>query len=584
VVDLDAITLEDRPSAQNLVHYLALRQEDLHLLQEKLTLLGLSSLARTEAHTLASLDAVLAALRALAGQPPKPQERRPPVDPQTGPRTLHVNAQRLLGLAAGKRSSRIMVTMPSEAARERELVEELLVAGMDVMRINCAHDDRGAWLAMIRHLRQAERRRGRPCRVYADLAGPKLRTGALSPAGQVLKLRPRRDIRGETLAPARVLLVPAEAALAPEGGSPRIPLQGEVLSLAAAGDQLSFHDTRGRERRITLLARQDSAFVAETTETAILEAGLPVRLERGGELVAEARIGVLPEVIEPLLLSAGDILVLTRGDEPGRAARQGEDGRLLEPAQIPCTLDDVFESVKAGEPVWFDDGRLGGEVVGGSAERVEVRITHAPLGGGKLRPEKGINLPETHLRTPALTAKDLGDLEALASYVDMVGLSFVRRPEDVVRLEQHLTRLEAQHLGVVLKVETRRAFENLPRLLLTALQSPPVGVMIARGDLAVEVGFERLAEVQEEILWLCEAAHVPVIWATQVLEGLAKRGAPTRAEVTDAVMSSRAECVMLNKGPHVVETVRFLGGLLERMEAHRAKQRPRLRRLAVSDF
>lgn len=132
-----------------------------------------------------------------------------------------------------------------------------------------------------------------------------------------------------------------------------------------------------------------------------------------------------------------------------------------------------------------------------------------PAKGGKLRPEKGVNLPETDLRTPALTAKDLEDLESLARHVDMVGLSFVRRADDVLRLEQELTRLDAQHLGVVLKVETRRGFENLPRLLLTALQSPPVGVMVARGDLAVEIGFERMAEVQEQILWLCEAATFP---------------------------------------------------------------------------
>ena len=82
--------------------------------------------------------------------------------------------------------------------------------------------------------------------------------------------------------------------------------------------------------------------------------------------------------------------------------------------------------------------------------------------------------------------------------------------------------------------------------------------MIARGDLAVEVGFERLAEVQEEILWLCEAAHVPVIWATQVLESVAQTGQPSRAEVTDAAMAERAECVMLNKGPHIGEAVRAL--------------------------
>ena len=83
--------------------------------------------------------------------------------------------------------------------------------------------------------------------------------------------------------------------------------------------------------------------------------------------------------------------------------------------------------------------------------------------------------------------------------------------------------------GVVLKIETRRAFERLPQLLLIAMRRQRVGVMIARGDLAVEVGYERLAELQEEILWLCEAAHVPVIWATQVLEQLAKSGLPSRA-------------------------------------------------------
>src|SRR6188768_3687599 len=110
-------------------------------------------------------------------------------------------------------------------------------------------------------------------------------------------------------------------------------------------------------------------------------------------------------------------------------------------------------------------------------------------------------------------------------------------------------------MGIVLKIETARAFQNLPRLILTGMRSPPVGVMVARGDLGVELGFERLAEVQEEILWLCEAAHVPVIWATQVLEGLANHGQPSRAEVTDAAMGQRAECVMLNKGPEIVAAV-----------------------------
>ncbi len=165
-----------------------------------------------------------------------------------------------------------------------------------------------------------------------------------------------------------------------------------------------------------------------------------------------------------------------------------------------------------------------------------------------------------------------------------MALSFLRTADDVVRLQQELTALNAGHIGTVLKIENAIAFRNLPRILLASLISPPVGVMVARGDLAVEVGFERLSELQEEILWLCEAAHVPVIWATQVLEGLAKGGAPTRAEVSDAVMSSRAECVMLNKGPRVVDTVAFLADILERMAEHHDKRMALLRRLSVSEF
>ena len=109
-----------------------------------------------------------------------------------------------------------------------------------------------------------------------------------------------------------------------------------------------------------------------------------------------------------------------------------------------------------------------------------------------------------------------------------------------------------------------------------------MGVMIARGDLAIECGYERMAEVQEEILWIAEAGHVPVIWATQVLETLAKTGRPSRAEITDAAMGERAECVMLNKGPYVVEAVRTLDDILRRMEAHHAKKMPMMRRLGVA--
>ena len=116
------------------------------------------------------------------------------------------------------------------------------------------------------------------------------------------------------------------------------------------------------------------------------------------------------------------------------------------------------------------------------------------------------------------------------------------------------------------------------------MRSERAGVMIARGDLAVECGYERMAEVQEEILWLCEAAHAPVIWATQVLKSLAKTGTPTRAEVTDAAMAEQAECVLLNKGPYVADAVQVLDDILQRMHAHQSKKRPLLRSLRVASL
>ncbi len=243
---------------------------------------------------------------------------------------------------------------------------------------------------------------------------------------------------------------------------------------------------------------------------------------------------------------------------------------------IGCTIPEVFEDVRAGDSIWFDDGKIGGVVEKVEDSRVLVRITQAPLQGEKLRGDKGINLPESALRLAAMTAKDLEDLSFVAQHADVVELSFANKSRDVELLQQHLARLGGRQPAIVLKIETRRGFENLPEMLLTAMRAPCCGVMIARGDLAVECGFERLAEVQEEILWICEAAHVPVIWATQVLETLAKDGMPSRAEITDAAMGDRAECVMLNKGPHIQQALCVLDDILQREESHHSKKRSML--------
>jgi pyruvate kinase len=144
-----------------------------------------------------------------------------------------------------------------------------------------------------------------------------------------------------------------------------------------------------------------------------------------------------------------------------------------------------------------------------------------------LAADKGINLPDTQLDLPALTDKDTRDLVVDAQLADMIGLSFAQSADDVRALHARITRLGAPQLGLVLKLETRRGFEHLPEMLMAAMACPTAGVMIERVDLAVECGYERMAEVQEEILWACEAAHMPVIWAIQVLDSLARTGLPS---------------------------------------------------------
>jgi pyruvate kinase len=362
-----------------------------------------------------------------------------------------------------------------------------------------------------------------------------------------------------------------------------IPVDSKGLAKLRTGDVLGFTDARGRKRRIDVTDVGKAGAVGEIASTAYITTGMKLDIRRGDKAMGKLTAGQLPEVVEPLALETGDELVLTRATEAGMAAHRNRKGEVTAPARIHCTLPEAFDQVETGEAVWFDDGKIGGRVAANNGQEIRVTITHAEPGGARLKAEKGINFPDTDLKIDALTDKDLKDLEDVVPIVDMVALSFLRRPEDVLALEDELTRLDGQHLGVVLKIENRQAFENLPHILLTALRSPPVGVMVARGDLAVEVGFERLSEVQEEILWICEAAHVPVIWATQILEGLAKKGAPSRAEVTDAAMSQRAECAMLNKGPHIEETTRFLSGILSRMGAHSRKRRATLRRLSIAD-
>lgn len=582
-----AVHPDHRRSAVNLLHYLALRRRDLRAMQLRLARMGLSSLGRAESNVLASVDAVLRVLHRLVRREwmPAPPDV-PPVDFDQGAAHLAAHATALLGRPPPGRPVRIMVTMPGEAADDEHLVHALLEQGMDCMRINCAHDDAATWARMIGHLREAERKLGRNCRVFMDLGGPKLRTGPLAPGPAVTRVRPLRDAFGRVTAPARLWFTRIDApqpALTPAGAS--LLVAADWLARLQADDEVTFTDARDAHRACRVIEVNERGVWAEITQTAYLVPAIRLRHvpNDGTRPAAETPLGPLPPRDNVLTLHKGDLLVVTRDRQPGHPATRDSAGNLLTPATIGCTLPEAFDYAHPGESIWFDDGKIGGVIEHVDAAQVRVRITQDHVKPLRLRADKGINLPDTELRIAALTPKDIEDLNFIAMHADIVGLSFANSAPDVLALQQHLAGLGSRRPSIVLKIETRRGFEALPEMLLAALRSPQCGVMIARGDLAVECGFERLAEVQEEILWLCEAAHVPVIWATQVLETLAREGRPSRAEISDAAMGLRAECVMLNKGPYIVNAVRTLDDILRRMHAHQEKKRALLRALRLAD-
>lgn len=363
---------------------------------------------------------------------------------------------------------------------------------------------------------------------------------------------------GPSLAP--VILVTAPSAAATDAALLRALLDAGMGCLrinCAHEDPAAWEQTSQALRRASADAGLPCSLLFDLPGPKLRTGPVPITAGRGGAL----------------RLRPGDELDLVGGDVP--ATGPGPAG----PASIGCAAHEVVRALRPGDPVYFDDGKIGCEVTRTEGDRARLTVVKAKPGGSKLRAERGINAPASPLELPLLAPQDHQALDVAARHADMVGLSFVRSAADVRQIRGELDARGAPGMGLLLKIETLSGFEQLPNLLLEGLRRPRLGVMIARGDLAVECGFERLAEQQEEILWLSEAAHVPVVWATQVLDRLAKKGTASRAEITDAAMSERAEAVMLNKGPYVVEAVATLRRILDRMRDHQRKKSSRLRPL-----
>ena len=250
----------------------------------------------------------------------------------------------------------------------------------------------------------------------------------------------------------------------------------------------------------------------------------------------------------------GEMLFIRTGREVGK------DG-------VVCTNYMQFaKDVQPGEPVLLDDGKLELKVLEtNGVDEVKCLIVH----GGKLKPRKGINLPSTAISLPCITEKDSEDLDfALENDVDWIGLSFVRRAADIHELR---ARIEAtgKHSRIIAKIEKPEALSDLDAIL-----DATDAVMVARGDLGVEIPMQDVPLVQKDIIRRCMERSKPVIVATQMMESMIEAPVPTRAEVTDvanAVLDG-ADAVMLSAetsvGAYPVNAVRSMTRIIESMEAH----------------
>jgi len=267
-------------------------------------------------------------------------------------------------------------------------------------------------------------------------------------------------------------------------------------------------------------------------------------------------------------------------ERPGRL-QIGDRLRLAQrltvatPTDLPVvavSLPQVVAGLAIGAQVVIDDGKLCGRVTAiDGADRI-LEIVGARRKGGKLKLGKRVDVRGAPLDLPPLSEDDLAALPVIAECADLIGFTHVQRPRDIVALDRALAtaRPGDPPIPLVLKIETLEAVRNLPRLLVQAAGSRPTAVMIARRDLAAEHGDVGAAESEGEILRLCEAARVPLVWTSPGLDELVKDGPSSRAGAIAAATAERGECAMLAQGPHVAEAIGFLtdvGGQTHRDQA-----------------
>ena len=433
-----------RRSAQNLVHYLAFRTFEIDELQQQLRDQSLPSLSSIEAHVMDSLLSIKTIINHLLNDQTI-EEIPGAVKIHESRKLLKRNTKLLFGYKSKRRLTRIMVTLPSTAADDYTFVQNLIEVGMNSARVNCAHDGPEEWAKMIANVKQAKKTLKKNCKVMMDLGGPKLRTGPIKPGPQVVRIKPSRNVLGQVVSPAKVWLAPPGSERPKEKPNAVIPVDADWLKTIRRHSEVQFTDSRNKKCKITMESREGEGRWGVCYDSAYLTTGADLTLKRTKKKTGEeiVKIGELLPLEQFISLKVDDTLLLTKEFIPGENAILNDDGSLKEPAHISCTLPAIFEDVRVGEPIYFDDGKIEGLIQTITDKHLEVKITYARDTGGKLKADKGINLPDSDLKISGLTNKDKEDLKFVAQFANAVNFSFVNTEQDVQELLDELEDLTA---------------------------------------------------------------------------------------------------------------------------------------------
>jgi len=263
------------------------------------------------------------------------------------------------------------------------------------------------------------------------------------------------------------------------------------------------------------------------------------------------RVGVMKEEVE---VNPGDEIIFATGER-----FEGTSERVY------MTYERFPQDAKPGERILLDDGKLIFEVVStDNKSEVKAKV----IQGGPLKSKKGVNLPNTNISQPALTEKDIDDaIFAIDQKVDWIALSFVRHAEDLMELRDLIKEKSPEKIPIIAKIEKPEAVENIDKIVTQC-----DGIMVARGDLGVEVPAEEVPLIQKQLVNRAKKARIPVIIATQMMETMITSLTPTRAEVNDVANSvmDGADAVMLSGetsvGKYPIQVIKKMNDILKKVE------------------